>query len=85
MNKWLILALLGLGAWVFSKRNAALPAGMSSAEAARILDVPVGADASVINAAHKRLIARVHPDAGGSVTLAAQVNQARDVLLHNTD
>jgi hypothetical protein len=27
------------------------------------------------------LIQKVHPDAGGSADLAAQVNQARDVLL----
>lgn len=43
----------------------------------------VGADASLadIRAAHRRLIARVHPDAGGSVELAHRVNAARDTLI----
>ena len=31
-----------------------------------------------IRAAHRRLIARVHPDAGGSAGLATRVNAARD-------
>lgn len=79
------MVVLGLGAWMLHKRNMTLPEGMSRAEAARVLDVPMGADATVINEAHKRLIARVHPDAGGSATLAAQVNQARDVLLHRSN
>ena len=43
----------------------------------------VGPDASLadIRAAHRRLIARVHPDAGGSAELANQVNAARDTLV----
>ena len=32
---------------------------------------------------YKRLIAKVHPDAGGTSPLAMQVNQARDTLLRN--
>lgn len=32
-------------------------------------------------AAHKRLITRVHPDKGGTVFLAQQLNTARDQLL----
>jgi DnaJ homolog subfamily C member 19 len=54
---------------------------MSSSEAAKLLDVSLDATADAINAAHRRLIAKVHPDAGGSAELAARVNQARDVLL----
>jgi hypothetical protein len=81
MNKWLLLALLGLGAWIAYRRTSALPEGMTRAEAARVLDIPLGASDATVTEAHKRLIARVHPDAGGSVELAARVNQARDVLL----
>jgi curved DNA-binding protein CbpA len=52
------------------------------ADAARtLLGVAPDADGEAIRAAHRRLIARVHPDAGGSLALAAQVNAARDTLL----
>lgn len=54
---------------------------MSASEAAKLLDVPPESTADTINAAHRRLIAKVHPDAGGSADLAARVNMARDVLL----
>ena len=54
---------------------------MSPAEAAKTLDVALDADAETINAALRRLIAKVHPDVGGSAELATRTNQARDVLL----
>jgi DnaJ homolog subfamily C member 19 len=54
---------------------------MTASEAAKLLDVPIESSADIINAAHRRLIAKVHPDAGGSAELAARVNMARDVLL----
>ena len=37
--------------------------------------------AAAIRAAHRRLIASVHPDKGGTEALAAQINAARDLLL----
>jgi DnaJ homolog subfamily C member 19 len=55
--------------------------GMSSQEACRLLGLDEGADGPAIIDAHRRLIAKVHPDAGGSVELASRVNQARDILL----
>ncbi|HKY81374.1 MAG TPA: J domain-containing protein [Sphingobium sp.] len=50
-------------------------------KARALLGVPADADASEIRAAHRRLIASVHPDRGGTEALAAQINAARDLLL----
>lgn len=50
-------------------------------EAYSILGLSAGADAEAIRAAHRRLVARVHPDQGGSADLAGRVNAARDILL----
>jgi hypothetical protein len=54
---------------------------MSEAEALEILGLEPGADADAIKQAHHRLMARMHPDRGGSTYLAAKLNQARDILL----
>lgn len=51
------------------------------ARARALLGVPVDADPQAIRAAHRRLIASVHPDRGGTEALAAQLNEARDLLL----
>ena len=56
-------------------------AAMDPDEARRLLGVDADADAGAVRDAHRRLIARVHPDAGGSAELAARVNRARDALL----
>ncbi|SFS02926.1 J domain-containing protein [Sphingomonas jatrophae] len=68
------------GAWLFWRRKepAVLP---DTEEARRLLELPHNASAAEVRAAHRRLIARVHPDAGGSAELARRVNAARDVLL----
>ena len=58
------------------------PLSRAAVEAARaLLEVGPEADAETIRAAHRRLMERVHPDKGGSAALAAQVNEARDILL----
>lgn len=54
---------------------------MSKAEARAILGVSADADAQTIHAAWRRLMARAHPDQGGTEGLAARVNAARDRLL----
>lgn len=54
---------------------------MSRDEALAVLGLPGDADADAVRTAHRRMIARAHPDAGGSDYLAAQVNAARAVLL----
>ncbi len=58
-----------------------LGGGMDIATACRILDVSPEASVDDIKAAHRRLMNKLHPDHGGSSYLAAQLNQAKDVLL----
>ena len=54
---------------------------MTRQEALAVLGLADGATEEEIRAAHRRLILRVHPDAGGSADLAARINRAKDVLL----
>ena len=76
----LFVAIIGIIIWI--GKGALQPAGsLSPDEAAKLLGVAPDASADTVLEAHKRLIAKVHPDAGGSAELAARVNQARDVLL----
>ena len=54
---------------------------MTRPEALATLGLQEGATEEEIRAAHRRLILRMHPDAGGSAELAARINRAKDVLL----
>jgi hypothetical protein len=58
-----------------------LSLNLSRQQAFAILGLPEEADAQQIRAAHRRLIQKIHPDKGGSTFLAAQVNQAKEILL----
>lgn len=81
-GQWLLGAIaLGGAVYWFERRRKSWSAPMPTDEARRLLEVPPGADAEAIKAAHRRLIARVHPDSGGSAELSARVNAARDALL----
>jgi preprotein translocase subunit Sec63 len=76
----IVLALAGL-LYLWWRRQAVARAPMRVAEARALLGVGEGASLDDIRAAHRRLIARVHPDAGGSAGLATRVNAARDALI----
>lgn len=77
--------LVGLGFagwWFWFRKNSPRPRErMTHEEARRLLELPVDATPGEIRAAYRRLIARVHPDVGGSAELARRVNAARDTLL----
>jgi DnaJ-domain-containing protein 1 len=83
MIKLLLLIAIVIAVFYFGRRMLTSGSGMSRYDAARLLEVDPDADAETILAAHRRLIAKVHPDAGGSAELAARINQARDTLLRN--
>lgn len=76
-----LAALGGAAWWLWFRRETGGRADMSAEEASGLLGVPADASADAVRAAHRRLVARVHPDLGGSVELTARVNAARDVLL----
>jgi hypothetical protein len=61
--------------------SAPFRSAMSKEEARLILGIPATAGAEEIKEAHRKLIQKTHPDAGGSAYLAAKVNEARDILL----
>ncbi|MBL6959440.1 MAG: DnaJ domain-containing protein [Rhodospirillales bacterium] len=56
---------------------------MSRDEAFQVLGLEPGASDEDIKEAHRRLIAGLHPDHGGSTYLAAKINRAKDILLGN--
>jgi len=56
---------------------------MSREEAFAVLGLKHGASGQDIKDAHRRLMKDFHPDRGGSDYLAAKINQAKDVLLHD--
>lgn len=63
------------------KRGAASSGKMSRAEAFQVLGLAPDPTPEMVREAHRRLMARVHPDHGGSDWLAARLNEARDTLL----
>ncbi len=79
------MAAAGLWLTLASRVRSATPRPaaprMSEAEARRMLGVPATADRAEIQTAWRRLMARAHPDQGGTQGLAEQLNQARDRLL----
>jgi hypothetical protein len=64
-----------------SGRETASQGQMSREEAYAVLGLEPGASRAQVLEAHRRLMQKVHPDRGGSNFLAAQINQAKDIVL----
>lgn len=75
------------GSWPWEMLRARSESAPSRAkmlrEARKLLNVERGASREEIVAAHKRLIATVHPDRGGTSAEVHEANDARDLLLDN--
>ena len=56
---------------------------MTVSEARDVLGVDATASQEEIEAAYRDLIVKNHPDHGGTDWIAAQLNQARDILLND--
>ena len=79
MGQLILAGLLGYTLWKLWGEHSR--GRMAPNDARRLLDLAEDADARAVEQAHRRLIARVHPDVGGSKELAQRVNVARDTLL----
>ena len=49
--------------------------------ARKLLNVPAAASREEINAAHRRILAMIHPDRGGTNSQVHEATAARDLLL----
>ncbi len=81
MGKVVLILGLALMAYMWWRRRVVAASMMRPSEARALLGIGEGASIDDIRAAHRRLITRVHPDAGGSAGLATRVNAARDALI----
>lgn len=66
-----------------SSNNHSHQGTMSRREAFDILGISPNSNKEEIIAAHRKLMQKMHPDRGGSDYLAAQINQAKDVLIND--
>lgn len=83
----LIAALLALacrvvlGRWPWAYLSAKPTRGQAVLQARKLLSLRAGASRTEIVEAHRRRLALVHPDRGGSNEAVHEANAARDLLL----
>ncbi len=70
-----------LGSWPWEMLRSRPTRQQAIFNARKLLRVEQGASRQQILAAHKRVIATVHPDRGGSSDKVHEANDARDLLL----
>jgi len=71
----------GAGSQGAGQRQASSSQTMNQAQAFEVLGLQPGCTRDDIILAHKRMMQKMHPDRGGSDFMAAQINQAKDILL----
>lgn len=71
-----------LGKWPWQYLSAQSSRGQAVFRARKLLGVRADASHQDIVEAHKKLIAMVHPDRGGSNDQVHEANAARDILLN---
>ena len=76
-----VLCRWALGKWPWQYLDGRPTRAQAVFNARKLLRVEGGASREQILAAHKRLIAMVHPDRGGSNAQVHEANDARDLLL----
>lgn len=88
VGRSLLPVVLKLIPWLASNKPQAAPARGSSTmtidEAYAVLGLKPPATQQDIIEAHRRLMAKLHPDKGGNDFLAAQLNTAKDTLMDLT-
>ncbi len=70
-----------LGKWPWDYLRGPSGASREVVQARRVLGLGNDADRRTIMEAHRKLVARVHPDRGGSNDQVHEANAARDLLL----
>lgn len=80
MTKLILAVALMAAVWWLLKPRGRKPLPAVD-RACDVLGVTPDATPDDVRAAHRRLLAGVHPDRGGSAELTRQINDARDVLL----
>lgn len=76
-----VLFRWAIGKWPWEMLSGPQSRPQKLAEARKHLGVSRKASREEILSAHKKLIAQVHPDRGGSSTKVHDANDARDILL----
>ena len=76
-----VLFRWALGKWPWDLAKGPPTRAQAIFKARKLLGVRENATHDEISAAHKRLIAMVHPDKGGSNAQVHEANSARDLLL----
>ena len=77
-----VLFRMAIGQWPWQMLKPAPTRSQALFKARKLLGVEHSASREDILAAHKRLVAMVHPDRGGSNAAVHEANDARDLLLN---